>query len=39
MMQDGEEIPEASCLDNLSRDPAIKDAVAFLVDINISDKL
>jgi len=39
MLEDGEEIPEASCLDNLSSDPVIKDAVAFLVDINVSDKV
>jgi predicted RNase H-like HicB family nuclease len=39
MLEDGEEIPEASCLDNLSRDPVIKDAVAFLVDINVADKV
>jgi hypothetical protein len=39
MLEDGEEIPEASSLDNLSRDPALKDAVAFLVDINVSDKV
>ena len=39
MLEDGEEIPEASCLDNLSRDPVLKDAVAFLVDINVSDKV
>ena len=39
MLEDGEEIPEASLLDNLSRDPALKEAVAFLVDINVSDKV
>jgi predicted RNase H-like HicB family nuclease len=39
MLEDGEEIPEASRLDNLSRDPVLKDAVAFLVDINVSDKV
>ena len=39
MLEDGEEIPEASSLDNLSRDPVIKNAVAFLVDINVSDKV
>jgi len=39
MLEDGEEIPEASLLDNLSRDPALKDAVAFLVNINVSDKV
>jgi predicted RNase H-like HicB family nuclease len=39
MLEDGEELPEASCLDNLCRDPVLKDAVAFLVDINVSDKV
>jgi predicted RNase H-like HicB family nuclease len=39
MLEDGEEIPEASSLDNLSRDPIVKDAVAFLVDANVSDKV
>ena len=39
MLEDGEEIPEASSLDNLSRDPILKDAVAFLVDVNVSDKV
>ena len=39
LLEDGEEIPEASCLDNLSRDPVLIDAVAFLVDINVSDKV
>jgi len=39
MLEDGEEIPEASSLDNLSRDPVLKDAVAFLLDINVSDKV
>jgi predicted RNase H-like HicB family nuclease len=39
MLEDGEEIPEASCLDNLSRDPVLRDAVAFLVDVHVSDKV
>ena len=39
LLEDAEEIPEASNLDNLSHDPALKDAVAFLVDINVSDKV
>ncbi len=39
MLEDGEEIPEASGLDNLSRDSALKEAVAFLVDVKISDKV
>jgi len=37
MREEGEELPDASSLDNLSRDPVLKDAVAFLVDINVSD--
>jgi predicted RNase H-like HicB family nuclease len=39
MLEDGEEIPEACSLDNLSRDPVLKDAIAFLVDVNVSDKV
>jgi predicted RNase H-like HicB family nuclease len=39
IVEDGEEIPQASLLDNLSRDPALKDAVVCLVDINVSDKV
>lgn len=39
MLEDGDEIPEASNLDNLTRDKALKDAIAFLVDVNISDKV
>jgi predicted RNase H-like HicB family nuclease len=39
MLEDGQEIPEASSLDDLSRDPALKDAIAFIVDINVSDKV
>jgi hypothetical protein len=39
MLEDGEEIPEASGLDSLSRDPVLKDAVVFLVDVNISDQV
>jgi predicted RNase H-like HicB family nuclease len=39
MLEDGEEIPEASMLDNLSRDPALKDAIAFLIDVNVADKV
>jgi hypothetical protein len=29
----------ASLLDNLSRDPVLKNAVAFLVAVNVSDKV
>jgi predicted RNase H-like HicB family nuclease len=39
MLEDGDEIPEASNLDNLTRDKALKDAIAFLVDVTISDKV
>jgi predicted RNase H-like HicB family nuclease len=39
MQEDGDEIPEASNLDDLARDPALKRAIAFLVTINISDKV
>ena len=33
MVEDGEDIPEPSTLDDLANDPAVKDAVAFLVHI------
>jgi hypothetical protein len=33
MIEDGESIPEPSTLDALAEDPAIKHAVAFLVDV------
>ena len=33
MQEDGEEIPEPSTLDDLQGDPAMKGAVAFLVDV------
>lgn len=39
MQEDGDEIPEASNLDDLVRDPALKSAIAFLVTINVSDKV
>ncbi len=39
MVEDGEEIPEPSGLDDLARDPALKSAIAFLVTINVSDKV
>ena len=39
MLEDGEEVPKASGLDDLARDPALKDAIAFLVNINVSDKV
>jgi predicted RNase H-like HicB family nuclease len=34
MREDGEEIPEPSTLDELRTDPALKGAVAFLVEVN-----
>jgi predicted RNase H-like HicB family nuclease len=37
MIEDGEEIPKASTLDDLSSDRAIKGAVAFLVEAAIAD--
>jgi predicted RNase H-like HicB family nuclease len=39
MVEDGEEISNPSSLDDLARDPALKGAIAFLVIINISDKV
>jgi predicted RNase H-like HicB family nuclease len=39
ILEDGDEIPEASNLDDLVRDPAIKGAIAFLVTVNVSDKV
>jgi len=38
MMDDGEPIPEASTLDSLANDPAIKGAVAFLVNVDVAEK-
>jgi predicted RNase H-like HicB family nuclease len=39
MQEDGDEIPEVCNLDGLVRDPALKNAIAFLVTINVSDKV
>ena len=39
MLLDGEEIPEASTLDDLAGDKALKDAVAFLVHIELFDRV
>jgi predicted RNase H-like HicB family nuclease len=39
MLEDGEEIPPPSNLDSLADDVAMKDAVAFLVDVSIEDKV
>jgi predicted RNase H-like HicB family nuclease len=38
MMEDGEAIPEPSTLDDLAGDPAMKGAVAFLVNIDVLEK-
>ena len=38
MMEDGEAIPEASTLDALAKDPAMKGAVAFLVNVDVAEK-
>jgi hypothetical protein len=38
MMEDGEVIPEASTLDALADDPAMKGAVAFLVSLDVGEK-
>jgi predicted RNase H-like HicB family nuclease len=38
MMEDGEAIPEASILDALANDPAMKSAVAFLVNVDVAEK-
>ena len=38
MIEDGEALPEASTLDQLARDPAMKGAVAFLVSVGVPEK-
>jgi len=38
MQEDGEQIPEPSTLDDLQNDPAMKGAVAFLVDAKESER-
>lgn len=38
MMEDGEAIPEAAALDALANDPAMKGAVAFLVNVDVAEK-
>jgi predicted RNase H-like HicB family nuclease len=38
MIEDGEVLPEASTLDELARDPAMKGAVAFLVSVEAPEK-
>lgn len=39
MLEDGEEIPAPSTLDDLAEDAGMKGAIAFLVSVNISDKV
>ena len=38
MLEDGEPIPDPSTLDALTDDPALKDAIAFLVPARLSEK-
>ena len=38
MIEDGEELPEPSTLDDLAKDPAMKKAVAFLVTLDTPEK-
>jgi len=38
MMEDGEPIPEPSTLDDLAGDPAMRNAVAFLVSADVAEK-
>ena len=38
MLEDGEAIPEAASLDALANDPAMKGAVAFLVNVDFVEK-
>ncbi len=39
MLGDGEDIPPPSSLDDLTGDDAMKDSVAFLVNVDIADKV
>jgi predicted RNase H-like HicB family nuclease len=39
MLQDGETIPEPSTLDLLAEDRALKNAVAFLVNVDVKDRV
>lgn len=39
MMEDGDPIPEPSTLDSLVHDPALKSAVAFLVSVDVVEKV
>ena len=38
MIEDGEAVPQASTIDDLAADPALKGAVAFLVKVEIGEK-
>lgn len=38
MIEDGEPIPEPSTLDDLAADPAMRNAVAFLVSVDVTEK-
>jgi predicted RNase H-like HicB family nuclease len=38
MLEDGDQIPQPSTLDELQKDPAMKGAVAFLVEVNPQEK-
>lgn len=39
MLEDGETIPEPSTLDRLAEDRAIKKAIAFLVNVDVKDRV
>lgn len=39
VLEDGEPIPEASTLDTLANDPSLKGAVAFLVSVDVAEKV
>ena len=38
MIEDGEPIPQPSTIDDLAGDPALKEAVAFLVKVDVGEK-
>jgi predicted RNase H-like HicB family nuclease len=38
MIEDGQPIPEPSTLDDLARDPGMRNAVAFLVTVDVAEK-
>lgn len=39
MMEDGDPIPKPSALDSLAKDSALKNAVAFLVTVDVAEKV